>query len=241
MTNYKNPPIDIASCEIVFRRNETSSWNSVFIGKIFDDLQSIYPKSEDVKKITANFDVDTKNFSVGDSKANRLYNDDNKCSVFIEPKRIEYLNENYPGWDIVKSNIEKVLSTYMTITKPEAIESINLRYVNKIFVPVINNTLNENEYFNIYPEYSTVESKCMRYDTRLLFGYENEEFLNLVIVALNSPEKNEVLFIFDLCYTMSNLDSLDFDNIKISIDRAHTKIEEVFEKVITDKTRELFR
>lgn len=239
MKKYKNPPIDIVSCDIVFKRNEANSWNTVFVGKIFDKLQSIYPKSEDVKKITANFDVNKNSFDVGDSKANRLYNDD-KCSVFIEPKGVEYVNGNYKGWGVVEDDIAKVFATYIEETKPESIENISLRYVNKIYVPVVNNILNENEYFNIYPEYSAVEQKCVRYDTRLLFSYGNGESLNLVMLAFPSPEKDEILFIVDLCYNISKFDSLVTGDIKSSIDKAHAKIEDVFEKIITDKTRELF-
>lgn len=239
MNKYKNPPIDIVSCSVSFKRNETSSWNTVFVGKIYDKLQKIYPKSEDVKKITANFDVNNKSFDVGDAKANRLYNDD-KSSAFIEPNVVEYVNENYQGWDVVENDILKVFATYIEETKPESIENISLRYVNKIFIPVIDNVLNESEYFNIYPEYSVIEPKCVRFDTRLLFSYGNGETLNLVVIALPSPVKDEILFIVDFCYTISKFDGMVIEDIKSSIARAHAKIEDVFEKIITDKTRELF-
>lgn len=239
MKKYKNPPIDVVSCGIVFKRNATSSWNTIFFGKIFDKLQEIYPKSEDVKKITANLDVNNKSIDVGDIKANRLYND-NKNSAFIEPNGVEYVNENYQGWDIVENDISKVFAAYIEETKPEAIENISLRYVNKIFVPVVNGVVNEDEYFNIYPEYSSVGQKCVRFDTRLLFSYGDGETMNLVMIALPSPVKDEILFVVDLCYTISKFDSMVIDDIKSSVAIAHAKIEDVFEKIITDKTRELF-
>jgi uncharacterized protein (TIGR04255 family) len=240
MKKYKNPPIARMLCTLNFKRSDLNAWKSVYIGSIYEGVKKIFPKSEDRTRVDHTFDIAKREFSIKKEKETFFLDEVNHISVSISENKLEFSQDTiYSGWESNLPKIIKVLKDYLEISQQPVLGCINLRYINKIFIP--NSVVEESEYFNTYINYKAIKEDCSRFEIRLSFQYK-DGFLDILLLPVPSPEKREEsLFVLDLCYRVTNIKNNNIEQIKKQLDTAHTNIEDTFEKILTEKAKALFQ
>lgn len=244
MKKYVKPPLMIASCEVNVSRDENTKWNKVYIGELYTRLKEDYPNNEDIISTNGMFVPERGNFEVAQVPETKLYVKTEKedRSLLVSEKRLKVnCSKPYPGWEIFGKKINEAISEYQNITKPKAFEEISLIYTNKISIPVTEGTsFNENEYFTVTLNYSSLAGVIARMDTRLVFPQKNKNFMVMSFSILPSPKTRCFDCYIEIAYIITK-QTLEKDlNIESHINLAHEAIEKCFENTITDKTRMLF-
>lgn len=244
MKKYTKPPLITASCEINVSRDENTKWNKVYIGELYARLKEDYPNNEDVISTNGQFIPERGNYEVEQFPETKLYieNDKDNRSLFVSEKRLKVnCNRPYPGWEIFGKKINTAISEYQTITKPKAIEEIALIYTNKISIPIAKETVfNENEYFTVVLDYSSLGTLAARMDTRLVFPQENKNFMVMSFSILPNQRTNSFDCYIEIAYIITKQNLKTATEIEKYINLAHEAIEKCFENTIKDKTRSFF-
>lgn len=238
---YKNSPIVQSICEIRFSENE---WKSSYIGTCYEKLKKNYNKEEEVNTILSGVGANQlgKVFNeITQIKETKFSHDEDKRSVTIGKNRLSVIKETpYTGWEDYSPLIIDAFEAYNLVSKQKKIERIGLRYINNIHIK--DKVVVEKDYFSVYPEYTTLNKNCVAYDMRIIFDCGNNNFLNLIIIPIPSKEKEVTIFHLDFDYfTTKYEEKLNKKDIGLWLDKAHTVINEYFEKIITVKTRKLFK
>jgi uncharacterized protein (TIGR04255 family) len=236
---YKNPPVVEALCEINFCN---SNWDSTIPGLFFEKIKNKYPKRKEINRTEINFKL-SKDLASSEFKNTnpriKFINNDNSGLVQIE-KDLIVINQlkPYSSFENLKPIIIDVAGLYKSLTKPAGIKGINLRYINKITVPVDNFKMDD--YFNLYPHYPQEWNIPAKFVTRLELIPKNREHLEIITFG-DVPREGDITYSFMLdIYDILNKNDLSYKNISKYIDQAHENIIQTFETIITDKTRELF-
>ena len=244
MKKYRNPPIARMLCTLNFKRSDTNAWNSVYIGSIYEKVKDIFPKSEDRIRMDHTIDVATGELSIKRGKETFFLDGESHTSMALSENKLEFSQDMiYSGWESNSPKIIKVLENYLTISKQPLLERIDLRYINKIFIPcdTVKRIVEEKDYFNVYINYKTIGKDCNRFEIRISFPY-TDGILDVILFPVPSPNNsNENLFILDLCYHIINIKDTNIKQVKEALDSAHSNIEDVFEKTLTQKTKDLFK
>ncbi len=244
MKKYIHPPVSKMLCTLNFKRSDSNAWKSVYIGSIYEGVKEFFPKSEDRIRVDHTFDIARGEVSVKREKETFFLDEPNHISVSISETKLEFSQEiKYSGWKDNLPKIIKVLKDYLEISQQPLLERIDLRYINKIFIPcdTVKRIVQEKDYFNVYINYKTIKKDCNRFEIRISFPY-TDGILDVILFPVPSPNNsNENLFILDLCYHIINIQGSNIEQIKEALDSAHANIENVFEKTLTQKTKDLFK
>ena len=227
MKKYKNPPIARMLCTLNFKRSDTNAWKSVYIGSIYEGVKKFFPKSEDRIRVDHTFDIARREVSIKKEKETFFLDETNRISVSISESKLEFSQESmYSGWEDNLPKIIKVLKDYLEVSKQPLLENVDLRYINKIFIP--NSVVKASDYFNTYVNYKALQRNCSRFEIRLSLPYDDGS-LNIILLPIPSSNE-ESLFVLDLCYRITNIKNGDIGEIEKQLDAAHTNIEDAFEK-----------
>jgi uncharacterized protein (TIGR04255 family) len=147
--------------------------------------------------------------------------------------------KDYPGWETYSAVIKKQFDTYVTTAKPTGFKRIGLRFINTIGFasPRVETT----EYFNYYPHLpETIDQDHGPFSMQVTHPYA-EQREGLMVRIGNPPVMTEnVSIILDLDYFLVKSDKVELKDGLSWVERAHEKIEEMFEACITDKARAMF-
>jgi uncharacterized protein (TIGR04255 family) len=133
---YPNPTITEAVCDIHFRLPEAKEWKPSFPGELFKHIQNEYPEMEPVIEMSLQFEVGPFGTST---------------KIFPQPQKVRFKHatrplvlqfaENtfsistlspYQGWKIMRGDVLAAWQRLEEILKPEVIDRIGLRYINRI-------------------------------------------------------------------------------------------------------------
>ena len=214
------------------------------VGLCKEKLKKKYNIEEEVSTVISGVGTDNlgKIFNeIREVKETRFTHDQQKRSVTLGKSRLAIIKEQpYAGWEEYKPLIIEAFEAYNFVSKQKKIERIGLRYINNIHIK--EDAVDEKKYFNVYPEYESLSEKCVKYDVRIVFDCEDNNFLNLVIVTNVSKEKKETIFRVDFDYFTTDYNKkLNKKDVELWLDRGHKVINEYFEKIITNNTRKLFK
>ena len=244
MKKYNKPPLITASCEINVSRDEETKWNKVYIGELYTHLKEDYPNNEDIVSTNGQFIPEQGGYEIEQFPETKLYieNDKDNRSLFVSERRLKVnCNNPYPGWEIFGKKINDAISEYQTITKPKAIEEITLIYTNKISIPTKEGTVfNENEYFTVVLNYSSLGSLAARMDVRLVFPQTNKNFMIMTFSITPNSKTSSFDCYIEIAYVITKQNLKTVSDIEQQINLAHETIEKCFESTITDKTRSFF-
>ena len=242
MPKYKNPPIVEALCEFQFIEKEP--FDNTIPGLFYKEIQERYPKKIEQKGLS--FAVNPKEGKIvpGVEMLGRMqfFNKDNTSLIQIGPNllAVNFLKP-YPGWEVFKPQIIKHLDIYKKLIPPAGFKRIGLRYIDKIEIPLINNSIAIEDYFKLAPSYPP--GLGAHYDSvsiRMEFPYEGGRDKLIVALTSATPEKEGFgAFILDMDYFISSNDKIDIVEQEW-IENAHANIESAFESIIADKCRSIF-
>lgn len=238
---YKNPPLIEALFEIYF--SETIS-NLTLFGDFYNQIKSEYKNQKELKNVgfEMNFSpemVHTKQFDKGSMM--RFSKEDNSQLVQITKNLLTFNKlKPYNGFESFKEEFQEIFDKYVDLAKPQNTERIGLRYINKITIP--EETFSLDDYFNFSlrfsdDSFSTIAGISFKVQ---LIPKNLSHQLFVTLNSAKSPEEGESEFLLDIYDTFISHREVDKQFILNVLDEAHENIENVFEGVITDKSRNLF-
>ncbi len=236
LRKYKNPPVIEAICE--FRLNQNTPWDLTVPGMFYERIKEEFPHRESrvVPKVEFVSEPYVFEQRIVISEHILLLSEDRKRFIQLGP-RLLVLNvlKPYPTWQKFKPIIEKVWRNLLEIVKVNGFERISLRYINEI--KISEQSFRLDEYFNFYP-YIGLPQKPVFFILGSEFSYEGENDRCRVNLT---PATGRNVLILDIDYFLTNLQNLSLEQFMDWIEKAHNRVEEIFDGCITDKLKSVFK
>lgn len=237
---YRKSPIIEVVCELLF--TETSPWTSQMPLAFYEQVRADFPRFAPEARI---------NFQIGQTAAGThsgaavfqtdplmvFSRDDGLASVQLS-RRLLAISQfaPYPTWSTLHPMIAHVIESYRMIGKPDGIERIGLRYINRIDLPPDTGGLRT--YFSVYPHHTHLGRVPRESHLQLMFPFAaGRDMLTLALFAQDTTTHSTV--VLDLDYAVGTANTVSMDTAMTWIDTAHDAIEQIFEESITDALRTL--
>lgn len=239
---YKNSPILEALCE--FRFQPDPNWDYTIPGRFYERVQAQFPDRKQESLVAVEMEpheggLHQRVKSPGIKM--RFRRADGSALLQVAPNLLAVNQlKPYPDWTQFKSMILEAYSTYLQIGKPTGIERMGLRYINQIEIP--DKEFDFERFFRVYPHFPAGYPESYgNLVVRAEFPFAAErETLILILASVRASANEGVRFVLDFDYGSSSFSDTIPEQIAEFLERAHTRIEEVFEASITDETRRLF-
>lgn len=144
----------------------------------------------------------------------------------------------YPGWEAFRDEARRLWNIYRTYTQPQQIKQISVRYINKLNVP---GDAFVEDYLNLFPAIPDNLPGPMEgffIQTQMaLPELEAIVLLNEAIVPSSDPGKGSVLLDITILRSTELKDDEEF--LWGLFEQFRLRKNQIFESLITDKTREL--
>jgi uncharacterized protein (TIGR04255 family) len=220
--HYKNPPLIEAVCEFKFQ--PPASWNPAVPDLIYEKVQGQFPQRETMSGLSGEEPVPS-------AKA-KFRRADGSALLQVSPKLLA-INQlrPYAAWPQFKQTILEAYAIYRELARPAGLARLGLRYINQIEIP--ETKIEIGRYLRGCPE----GYHKLFLSTEFPFAAERE---NLAMILAHVPhDEGEFLrFYLDLDYGAFPTAT---EEIAAVLERAHDRIEQIFETTLTDETRRLFR
>lgn len=206
---------------------------------------SEFPNTDKRIQLSGRFKVDQeKQDVVNESKKKNIlgviYSNPNE-NIKVQFRKDGYtLNmlKPYSNWNEFSSIAFKYWQVYKREIKPTEINRIALRYINKIVLPL--KGLDFNTYFRNMPEMPTVLKQAYSdFFLRIESQCKDSNNNAIIIRTFNKPNNKELPFILDI--DVYRREDISEGNIKGHFELLRKNKNDIFESLITDKTRKLFK
>jgi uncharacterized protein (TIGR04255 family) len=219
--HYKNPPIIEAVCEFKFQ--PPASWNPAVPDLIYEKVQAQFPQREAMNGLSGEDPAP-------DAKT-KFRRADGSALLQVSPKLLA-INQlrPYPTWPQLKKTILEAYAIYRELAQPSGLMRLGLRYINQIEIP--ETKIEIGRYLRGCPE----GYHKLFLSTEFPFAAERE---NLAMIFAHVPhnEGDFLRFYLDLDYGSFPMATEEFGPV---LERAHDRLEQIFEASLTDETRRLF-
>ena len=159
-------------------------------------------------------------------------------SVHMLPPYQDPLFPEQSGWDEFLPRIEKALDAYWKVMQPKGVNRVGIRYINKIVIP--QRAVRVEDFLKCaLPEVRGLPELQTNFVSRVEYDYEDGVRLVLSQGGIVAPEAH-VGFLLDLDVIWEATEGVARDEALAKVGDLRTREREAFEKVITDKARELF-
>ena len=232
---YKKAPIAEALISIyVDGGSELDADTLVNLNSRFTDEYSVTEELQSKKTIREDLSRD---FATGC----KFFTDDGQKSYFVHPNSFSFSQLfPYKNWDAFSSEARRLWLNYRTVRQPEEISKISVRYLNRIEVPHTEFELND------YFRYSLSLPSAFPQDYHNFFLQVSLDLdaINGVASITLTPigERDGVTpIILDIELTSYEDIPLEEDKLWEFFGVLREEKNKIFEAVITDKTRSLFK
>ena len=247
---YPKPPLREAVCEFRFQPGP-DQWDLSFPGLIYNELRDDFPRRiqdatlQQVLSITFGTPPeDMGGFNAVDpSQSLRFWrNDSEDGAITVGPNRIGVSHYSpYPSWENFLEIIKRAYGSYLTVVQPQAIQRIGLRYINEVLFD--SETVNLSEHFAFHPNFGP-DLPRLNVNVRMSVDFPYDEYGDLARLQLGTipgPDNTSIAVSLDIDYFLLIPGAVALTDVEHWLHQAHSRIREVFEGSITDKTRSLFK
>ncbi len=240
---YKNAPIEEAIVE--FRFAPGSEWDLTIPGKLHQHpaIKNVYPGKPRTQRLLQGALEATAGqpaaFNVQEGVGRiQLVDADAKRLVSLGPDLLSvHVLRPYEGWDNFRSRTDSALAAYREVAGVDSMLRIGLRYVNKIVVPVP--AFDLDEHFNCGPRtIDGLPEVIANFLTRVDYVYDDGKRLIVTFAAIEAPQ-GSCAFLLDLDGVWEGART-PMDSAMSVVDELHERMGSAFERLITDKLREVF-
>lgn len=240
---YKKPAVQEAIFEAKFSYD---SFDAALPGQVFERLRNNYPKKKNLELVTLVLgasDFLAKPSLPPQAPVMQAWKSDDSELIQVGPGIAVANRVKYSTWEDFLPGINSVLNAYISSANPRYLTRLGTRYINRFIIP--HDKVNMGEYFNLGVSIPTTFENLQGMDITFLHrlqsvtdpnGPEFEIRTKFVTDALRPGETGNG-FILDIdCYHSKEIIP-NIESIKSLATQAHDTLEEVFESLITDKTR----
>jgi uncharacterized protein (TIGR04255 family) len=244
-TEYTRPPITEAVIEIVF----TNEMTSAAIKSAAKKFTKHYPHTVQVQQYDVRLDVQSNTNKVpqanltGRGEGCRLSNDDQTEILLIWPQSFAVSQvAPYAGWEVFHKRFIRDFKALKKELGHRDFARIGVRYINRIDIPSTEPIVEYEQYLNIYPKLpkSLTTQTAFAVQTELEMADVGAN-LRINSAAVPSPIADHASFLIDVdFYCMHDLPKTE-KALSEYLDAVRVKKNEVFESLVTNKARQLFR
>ena len=222
---YKKSPLIEALCE--FRFQKTGMVSNIILGKLYEQIEEDFPTVETFKGIGEKADDQKFSQSIIVEERTKFVSKDKTRLIQVgEGLLVANQLKPYVDYSSFRAFIKNVVDTYYKVAKPEGIQSIGMRYINRV---KIKSDQSLDDVFNIgFTMPDTFQSFPDPFLLRTEFAYADREDKLIVILAtaqMQDSAKKAIMLDFD--YRLAKPEGID-DNFLEWMDEAHEKIEDAF-------------
>ncbi len=237
---YENPPLIEAVC--VFRLPPDTKWDQTIPGLLYEKVKADFP----VKEERAVEEFDILDESSGERKHLQIKNlvflsKDKRTFIQVRPKMLAVNRlKPYLSWQEFKPRIEFAFNAINELTEIKALQGIGLRYINRIEIPEKQITLEDYFAFGVRLD-GNLPQCCARFIAGSVAMYNQDtDACKFELFSAVPDQSGNSAFILDIDYTINKPNSVAKDQAINWIEKAHERIEEIFEECIKDKLRDIF-
>ena len=247
MVRYSNSPIIESICE--FKFTEDTNWDITVPGLIFEDVRTEYPYKEqratqEISISPPTAESDKMRSQIKRSDFAVFYKEDKKSLIQIGPRILSTSRlQPYQTWNDFKSQIGYAFGKLHGRVEPKEIQRIGLRYINRINIPMEQNKVTLENYFEFRPYCGPkLPQSHGDFIVGCVFPYYDERDLCKVELKGTMPEKKESLsFLLSIDYFLAKPRSIPVAQSMEWVENAHAEIEILFEGCILPTLREIFQ
>ncbi|WP_418959121.1 TIGR04255 family protein [Streptomyces tritici] len=235
---YRNPPIVEALCTINFSAGRP--WNITIPGRFYEEMKGSYPdEPTEERQFQARFEAQgtqAAQFKV-DGAATRLVLKNEEKRVSIAPNALGvHALAPYEGWESLRERTLAALDSYFRVVGDQGIESIGIRYINRIFLP--GPEVNFNDYFTIMQGLPAngFPGGITSFFDRMEVAYEDIPAKIVFTWASDDNVADRVAFIMD--FDLTRQGPIDRDEVPNFLDDLRVRERLAFESLIQDKLRD---
>lgn len=248
-TKYVNPPIEEATCQ--FTLSESAEWNKLTPGRLFESLRDRYPGLPSQEQLlqanlTPGAGIISPELALTQNERVVFVDSKNEARLSVGPKFISlHRGRPYIGFEEeLLPRIRKDLPAVLAVLEHEpTFSAVSTRYVNKIVIPEKNFELSD--YF-AYWGASSALPEPFEGDIAGFFyriggkGTSRPEVLSLTFGSIDSP-KDSAAFVLDVDLGHNFDEPVSTDNAIAQLIKLKDLENQIFESLLKDRTRELFR
>jgi uncharacterized protein (TIGR04255 family) len=244
---YKNPPLIEAVTEFRFTLEEKYSEEQ--ISDFYEKIKAHFPLQKKGKIHQLEFKIEpNKTPEEGQSSFNQDFHEfdqyiseDQKSSVQLDAGRVSiHRIKPYTTWSEFFPLIQNVYAAFIKSFSPVLVERIGMRYINEIALPV--NGFSFADYFTLRAAVPSLE-KNNQISVFLGSVFDQENGRDAIKVQFIEKQSTEEavgrIFVLDFDYFLLK-PALPFKDIDDWLSAAHSNLENVFEGMVTEKTKLLF-
>lgn len=248
-TKYANPPIDEATCQ--FTLSEPIEWTPSTPSLLFESLKDRYPGLPAQQKLlqanlTPGAGIVSPELALTQNERVIFIDDKNEGRLSVGQSTVSlHRGQPYIGFEEellprIKRDLPEVLEV---LEHTPAFSAVSTRYVNKIVIPEQNFDLAE--YFSYWGATSALPEPFDGEITGFFYrigGKRNShpEILTLTFGSIDAA-KGSAAFLLDIDLAHNFEESVNTDDAINQLVELKELENQVFESLITDKCRELFR
>ncbi len=177
----------------------------------------------------------------------RMFNEDDTRIRQLGEDRIAYnllrkAGDKYPGFDVLLDEATEFLNQYLEYFKPAGIRLATIHYVDIIDITIGETPVVLTDYFEFIPDIPK-ETFGFTVDYQLAFATKcplDDAPLKTSLALVPPPDLKTLRLRLDWEKPCPGIDFQSEGNMKDGLRQSKQFMVECFEKIITDKTRELF-
>ncbi len=212
------------------------------LAQVYSSIQAEYPKREEMLIFQGQAIADA---SVGATASQseigyRFFSNDQKQILQVRLDGFTFSRlAPYDCWQTFRDEAKRLWSIYQSLTHPQAIARLTLRYINRLDIPLPVGDIKE--YLKTFPEVSPDLTQGLSgYFMQLQIPQEDLAAMLILNQALvPPPTPNFVSILLDLDLFLEQDIPNDELGIWHIIEQMHQQKNKAFEACITEKTREL--
>jgi len=239
---YGNPPIVEVVTE--FRFVPAEPWDLTVPGLVYDRLREQFPRKRLLKVLEGEAAAEASGIRQEFRLVDRMQflREDEKAFVQVGPDLLAVNHlAPYPTWEGFVPLVHNALNAYVAVAHPRGLHRIGLRYINQFVIP--GDTVDLDQYLNFRP---FVGPGLPQLFHGLILGIqtpydEEKDMLRLQLTTIEAKAADTSTLLLDMDYYLARPEGVALDAAFDWLERAHTRVQSVFESCLTDSLRSLFR
>lgn len=237
-TSYKNPRLIEALCEIHFEPGP--AWDATLFGLFYERIKDAFPEKRELRNVEVGFQADERELSQYVREAGvrmRFVRRDNQALVQMAPNLL-VVNQlpPYPNWAEFSQLIRTRFEDYVMVAHPKRMVRIGLRYINRFDF-----TVTEFDFASLFAPSTLIPTAVFEgfkpFLLRLEIAQDDQAQL-LFTMGTPAGDAEHVAVVLDLDHVAQINLQPDVEALLEHLNRAHDRIESVFESCLTDNLRQ---
>lgn len=238
---YGNPPIVEVVAE--FRFVPSEPWDLTVPGLVYDRLREQFPRKRLLKVLEGEAAVEAAGIRQEFRLADRMQflREDEKAYVQVGPDLLAVNHlAPYPTWEGFLPLVQNALGAYVAVAQPRGLHRIGLRYINQLEIP--GESVDLDQYLNFRPFVGPGLPQLFHgFILGIQTPYDEErDMLRLQLTTIEAKAAGASTLLLDMDYYLAQPEGVALDATFDWLERAHTRVQSVFENCLTDDLRSLF-